>query len=472
MKYNAEHSVKKTKGVLYVYAKWQQLYQEKLKTPQEAAKLIVNGDKIALPTANGTPRVLWQAIAQRIEKGELMDCELTVGMNLNAPYLCTPEIARKINYRGGYLSPYERPLTQQGLIEYLPVRFIDIARVTLERGYNAVTMTAAPMDQNGWFSCALNCSHCYSMTRRALKNGLPMKIFLEVNKNAPTVYGHNHIHISEVAALNEADWELISPPKAEIDPKDVAIASYIAEHIPDGACVQLGIGGLPDAVGKQLTNKKDLGCHTEMIVDAYLDLYKSGALTNRKKTFMEDKMIGTFILGQPELYEFVNQNPGVEIHGIDFCADVNNIAKNDNFMSINAITECDLSGQCISESIGIVPYSGIGGQADFVQGAWQSKGGKAFLGLYSSFIDQSGKAQSKISPVVNGWVGISRWDVQYLATEYGCVYLKGAGMRERVQKIVSIAHPDFRDWLVAEAKRLQLIESSSDVNIKHMRKAI
>ncbi len=452
--------------------KWQQMYQQKLKSPEEAAKLIDNGDKISLPTANGSPRELWQAIAKRIEKGELTDSELTVGLNLNVPFLCTPEIVTQIHYRAGYISPYERPLAQKGLIDPTPFRFMDIPRTLMDRNYNAVTMTASPMDKNGWFSCALNCSHSYSLTRRAIKNGKPMKVFLEVNKNAPHVYGHNHFHISEVTAVNEADWDLIAPPRAEINEKDIAIASYIAEQIPDGACVQLGIGGLPDAVGQQLTNKKDLGCHTEMIVDAYLDLYKSGALTNRKKTFMEDKMVGSIVIGQPEIYDFVNQNPGVEVHGIDFCADPNNIAKNDNFMAINAITECDLAGQCISESIGIVPYSGIGGQADFVQGAWQSKGGKAFLALYSTLTDKAGEQHSKISPVVNGWVGISRWDVQYLATEYGCVYLKGAAMRERVQKMVSIAHPDFRDWLVSEAKRLNLIESTSDVNIKYMRKEI
>ncbi len=455
-----------------MYEKWQQMYKEKLKTPQEAAQLIVNGDKISLPTANGTPRVLWQAIAQRIAQGELVDSELTVGLNLNAPFLCTPEIASQIHYRAGYISPFERPLAQKGIIDPWPVRFFDIPRSMTDSNYNAVTMTASPMDENGWFSCALNCTHSYSLTRQAIKLGKPMKIFLEVNKNAPRVYGHNHFHISEVTAVNEADWDLISLPRAEITQEDVAIAGYIAEQIPDGACVQLGIGGLPDAVGKQLTNKKDLGCHTEMIVDAYLDLYKSGALTNRKKTFMEDKMVGSIVIGQPELYKFVDQNPGIEVHGIDFCADPANIAKHDNFMAINAITECDLGGQCISESMGIVPFSGIGGQADFVQGAWQSKGGKAFLALYSTYTDKKGELHSKISPVVNGWVGITRWDVQYLATEYGCVYIKGASMRERVERIVSIAHPDFRDWLVHEAKRLNLIDSASDINTKQMRKAI
>ncbi len=453
--------------------KWQQLYKEKCMSAAAAAELIENGDRISLPTANGTPRVLWQAIAKRIENNELCDSELTVGLNLNAPDLCKPEIASKIYYRDGYISPFSRPLAQKGIIDPTPFRFFDIPRTCVEdRDYNVVTMTASPMDQHGWFSAALNCSHSYSMTRRQWKRGKPMKVFLEVNENAPTVYGHNHFHISEVTAIVEANWDLIAPPRVEPNEKDIAIASYIAEQIPDGACVQLGIGALPDAVGKQLTHKKDLGCHTEMIVDAYLDLYKAGALTNRKKTFMPHKSVGTIVIGSKDLYEFADRNPGVEVHGIDFCADPSIIAKHDNFMAINAITQCDLGGQCISESMGHTPYSGLGGQADFVQGAWQSKGGKAFLAMYSSFTDKSGNMQSKIAPLVNGWVAISRWDVQYLATEYGCVYIKGTGMRERVQKIISIAHPDFREWLASEAKRLNFIDSTSDINLKGMRKEV
>lgn len=453
--------------------RWQKLYQEKCLDADAAARLIENGDRISLPTANGTPRVLWQAIAKRIENDELRDCELTVGLNLNAPDICKPEIASKVYYRDGYISPLSRPMAQKGIIDPTPFRFFDIPRTLVEdRDYNVVTMTASPMDKHGWFSAALNCSHTYSVTRRRWEKGLPTKVFLEVNENAPTVYGQNHFHITEVTAIVEANWDLIALPRVEPSEKDIAIASYIAEHVPDGACVQLGIGSLPDAVGKQLTNKKDLGCHSEMIVDAYLDLYKAGALTNRKKTFMPHKSVGTIVVGSNELYEFVDNNPGVEVHGIDFCADPSIIARHDNFMAINAITECDLGGQCISESMGIKPYSGIGGQADFVQGAWQSKGGKAFLALYSSYTDKKGELHSKISPVANGWIAISRWDVQYLATEYGCVYVKGTGMRERVKNIVSIAHPDFREWLVYEAKRLNLIDSTTDINIKNMRKVI
>ena len=449
------------------------MYQEKLRTAEESARLIENGDRLVGPTANGTPRMLWHHISERIKSNELPDCEILFGLNLNAPGMCRPETASMCHYVDGYISPVSRPLAQKGIIDPWPTRFSDIPRTLIEvRNTNVATFTVSPMDKHGYFSVGCHASHVYSATRRALRLGKPMKIFVEVNQNYPFTYGSNHLHISEITSIDEADWPLISLPPEEPGEKDIAIASYIAENIPDGACLQLGIGGIPNAVGKQLTAKKDLGCHTEMIVDAYLKLYESGALTNRKKNFMPDRMIGTIVFGSKELYEFVDHNPAVEIHGIDFAVNPSIIALNDNLMTINAIMECDLSGQCISESVGVAPYSGMGGQEDFVQAAWQSKGGKAFLAMYSSYTDKNGAEHSKISPVVSGWVAINRWDVHYLVTEYGCVDLKGATMRERVQKVVSIAHPEFRDWLVSEAKRLSLIDSRSDIDTKNMRKEI
>lgn len=456
-----------------MYERWQKMYAQKRKTPAEVMDLIEDGDRITFPTANGTARVLSHHLAECIKNGEKRGLTLLTGLNLNAPGLCDKEVTDNTKYKAGYISPFERPLAQTADIDPWPVRFFDIPNALANiQDINAVFITVAPMDKHGWFSFALNCSHTYSMLKLRNEQGKPTKIFVEVNKNAPSCYGYNHIHISEVTALIEADWDLITVPPSDPSEQDIAIASYIAEHVPDEATIQLGIGALPNEVGKQLTNRRDLGCHTEMIVDGYLELYKSGALTNKKKTFMPDKMVGSIIFGCKELYEFTDNNPEVEIYGIDFCADPSIIARHDNFIAINAITECDLSGQCISESLGIKPYSGMGGQADFVQGAWQSKGGKAFLALYSSYIDKKGELHSKISSLVSGFVGISRWDVQYLVTEYGCVYLKGASMAERVERIVSIAHPDFREQLVHEAKRLNFINSTSDINIKNMRKTI
>lgn len=452
--------------------KWRQMYLEKLKTPEEAVKFLENGDGISFPTINGTPRFLSKALADRLIKEDgFRDLEFIVGLNLNATDLLKPEVTSKVHYCAGYYSPFERQAASN--LDSLVWRFADDARLMNEvRGTNVVFMTVAPMDENGYFSGALNCSHTYSMFQKRKSVGKPTKVFLEVNKNAPTCYGFNHFHISEVTALVEADWDLIEIPSEEPNEKDLAIGSYVAELIPDGATVQLGIGGIPNAVGRQLAHKKDLGCHSEMIVEAYLDLYKCGALNNSKKNYMPDRFVATLLAGSKELYQWVNLNPSICIYGIDECATPEIVARNDNFMSINSTMECDLSGQCISETKGVAPYSGMGGQADFVEGAWKSKGGKSFLCMYSSYADKEGKLQSKISPVVNGWISISRNDVQHIVTEYGCVYLKGKTMAERVQLMTSIAHPDFREWLVYEAKRLGMIQSVSDVNIKNMRKEI
>lgn len=453
--------------------KWIQMYQDKLKSPEEAVKLIDNGDGISFPTMNGTPRYLSKALADRIERDEVHDLDLIVGLNLNAPDLIKPSVLSKVKYNGGYISPLERAAAQKNLIDYWACRFFDIPRCMDEvRGINVCFMTTSQMDEHGYFSASANCSHTYSLFRRLKMLGKPVKLFIEVNKNAPFCYGYNHFHISEVTALTEGNWDLITLPVEEPDEKDIAIAGYIAEEIPDGATVQLGIGKLPNAVGKQLTNKKDLGCHSEMIVDAYLDLYKSGALNNSKKTYMPGRSVGTLVAGSKELFKWVDKNPSVWIYGIDDCANPDIIAKNDNFMAVNSIMECDLSGQCISESSGILPYSGMGGQADFVEGAWKSKGGKAFLCMYSTYTDKEGKLHSKIKPVVNGWVGVTRNDVQYLVTEYGCVYLKGRSIGERVKLIISIAHPDFREELAYEAKRLGIINPDTDISLKNMRKTI
>jgi acyl-CoA hydrolase len=454
--------------------KWLDMYAQKRKTPEEAALMLEDGDGISVPTLNGHPRLISKATAERIKRDELKNIEFIIGLNLTVPELFSPEVLAKSHYCDGYMgSGAVRAAAKNNQADFLVWRFFENARLMVDvRGTNCVFMTAAPMDEHGYFSCALNCSHTYSLFQKRKKNGLPTKVFLEVNKNAPVCYGYNHFHISEVTALTEADWSLMELPAVPSDENDVAIAHYVAEQVPDGATIQLGIGGLPNAIGKQLASKKDLGCHSEMIVEAYLELYKAGALNNSKKSYMPGRCVATLAAGSRDLYKWIDRNPSIWIFGIDDCADPYVIAQNDNFMAINSVLECDLAGQCMSDSMGYSPYSGTGGQADFIQGAWQSKGGKAFLCLNSTFTDKEGKLQSKIRPTIQGWVGVSRNDVQYLVTEYGCVFLKGSTIRERIQKVVSIAHPEFREWLVGEAVKHGFIRSASDVNLKGMRTVI
>ena len=434
--------------------RWQEMYSKKLALPEEAVKLIKNGDRVVAPLGNGAPRGIGAALTGMIKSGDYKDLHYLCGLNLNCPGLTKPEVTEKFHYEDGYLTPFSRPVVASGIGEYQPMKLSDLPRtIGEERKFNVVICTVSPMDRHGFFSTGIFPDYAFPIA----KQDHPKKIIVEVNDKYPRTYGNNHIHISEVDAVVEFSWDLIPVKPDEPNEKDKAIASLIAEQIPDGACIQLGIGGTPNAVGQLLEDKKDLAVHSEMICDSMMDLYYKGVITSRKKNFMPGKWVATFVLGTQKLYDFVAENPMVEMHPTDFVNNPRIAGLNDNLMSINTVMEVDLGGQCISESIGHAPYSGLGGQEDFLVASWYSKGGKGFLTTYSTYTDKEGKLQSKIVPTVNGFVAVSRWNVQYVVSEYGIAYLKGKTMKARVNEMIGIAHPDFRDWLRSEAKRLHFI---------------
>ncbi len=434
--------------------RWQDMYKGKLKTPQEAVQLINNGDRIVAPLGNGAPRVIGAALGEMIKQGSYPQLRYLCGLNLNCPGLAKPEVTANFHYEDGYLTPFSRSVIADAVGEYQPMKLSDLPRtIGEERDFNVVICTVAPMDQHGFFSTGIFPDYAFPI---AMQDS-PKKIIVEVNDKYPRTYGYNHIHISEVDAIVESSWNLIALPPDQPSEQDKLIAEYIAEQIPDGACLQLGIGGIPNAVGQLLENKCDLAVHSEMICEAMMDLYYKGVITSKKKSFMPGKWVATFVLGSQQLYDFVAENPMIEMHPTDFVNNPRIAGLNDKLMSINTIMEVDLGGQCISESIGYSPYSGLGGQEDFLQASWYSKGGKAFLATYSTYTDKEGKLHSKIVPTVNGFVAISRWNTQYVVTEHGIAYLKGKTMKDRVREMINIAHPDFRDWLKSEAVRLKFI---------------
>ncbi|MDD3895319.1 MAG: acetyl-CoA hydrolase/transferase C-terminal domain-containing protein, partial [Syntrophomonadaceae bacterium] len=287
-----------------------------------------------------------------------------------------------------------------------------------------------------------------------------IKILAEVNSYMPRTHGNNHFHISELAAVVENDLPLFELPDIPLTEQDELIGQYIAERVPDGACLQLGIGGIPNAVGKYLINKKDLGIHSEMLCDTMVDLYEAGVITGTKKKLLPRRWVACFAMGSKRLYDFLADNPMIEMHDSEWVNDPYVIAMNDNVVSINATLEVDLSGQCASEAIGTRQYSGAGGQMDFTEGAWRSNGGLAFLACYSTYKDKSGVMHSSIVPTLRpgSMVTTTRNDVQYVVTEYGVARLKGFNLRQRVNDLVRIAHPDFRDWLMEEAMKLNYIK--------------
>ncbi len=276
---------------------------------------------------------------------------------------------------------------------------------------------------------------------------------LEVNPNVPFTNGNCHVHISQVAALVESSDPILEVGLPKIGPVQEAIGRYVAELIEDGSTLQIGYGGIPDAVVMQLTHKHDLGIHTEMVGDGILTLIESGAVTNKKKNYHPGKILATFALGSKKLYQFMDRNPALEMHPVNFTNDPCLAGQNDKLISINATMQVDFLGQCGSESLGSQPYSGTGGQADFVRAGNRSQGGKSFIVLPST---AKNGTISRIVPTLTPGTAVttSKNDINYVVTEYGVAQLRGKSAKQRTQELIAIAHPDFRQELMDAAKKV------------------
>ena len=317
-------------------------------------------------------------------------------------------------------------------------------------------LQVTPMDKHGYFNFGLNASQLSAAIECA------DTIIVEVNENMPTCYGHEvNIHIDQVDMVVEGDDPLIAEMGAgKISKVDQAVANLIVPEIPDGACLQLGIGGMPNAVGSLIAQSdlKDLGVHTEMYVDAFVDIALAGKITGARKVHDRGLQVYTFAAGTKKLYDYIDENQEMMAAPVDYVNDTRIISDLDNFMSINNAVEVDLFGQVASETAGTRHISGAGGQLDFVLGAYQSKGGKSFICCSSTVKNKDGSISSRIKPTITpgGVVTCTRANVQYLVTEYGMVNLKGTSTWERAEKIISIAHPDFREELIKEAQKLKI----------------
>jgi butyryl-CoA:acetate CoA-transferase len=323
-------------------------------------------------------------------------------------------------------------------------------------------MQVSPMDEHGYFSFGPSASHMAAVCERA------EVILVEVNQNMPRCLGgfQEGIHISQVTNVVEGD----NPPIAELGsgaatPVDEAVAKLIVEEIPNGACLQLGIGGMPNAVGSLIAQSdlKDLGVHTEMYVDAFVDIAKAGKITGAKKSIDKGRQVYAFGAGTKKLYDYLNNNPTCMSAPVDYTNDVRTISALDNFVSINNAVDIDLYGQVNAESAGIKPISGAGGQLDFVLGAYLSKGGKSFICMSSTFKGKDGQLRSRIKPTLDNGsiVTDTRSNTMYVVTEYGMVNLKGLSSWERAEALISIAHPDFRDELIAAAQQQHIWKRSN-----------
>lgn len=443
--------------------RWQEMYKQKLTVPDEAIrKFVRDGDKVISPLGNGLPPALISTLARKIKEDELKDILYIDALNVRCFDIIAPDIQSKLTCGTSYATPVNRWAINQGITDFVPMRFSDSSRLIVEEDvslygrqtpYHRINVSmhcVSPMDEHGFFSAGTNPDHSYA----AATQKYPHKVLLEVNKYMPRTYGNNHFHISEVDAVVENDLPLFCLPEIPVTKEDEAIAQNIIEHIPDGACIQLGIGGIPNAVARFLVDKKDLSVHSEMLCDSYVDLYEQGVITSRKKTFMPNKWVATFVFGSQRLYDFIDENPLIYMCGTDMVNNPRIASLNDNLMAINTTIEVDLTGQCASESMAYRQYTGLGGQLDFVKASAMSKGGKSFICTYSTYTDKEGNLRSKIVPVLNNVVSVGRADIEYVVTEYGIANLRGCNLSTRMKKLIAIAHPDFREWLKFEARKL------------------
>lgn len=424
------------------------LYKEKLTTPEQAAAIVKSGDHLCFPICAGEPTMFVRALAAR--KHDLKGVVVNQQHHLCPDYL-TEDSVPHIRVNSWFTSGVSRKAVQNCWADFVPNYFHEVPKLLDEYWPIDVAGTVvSPMDEHGYFTCSLSVAYTMLAVQKA------KKVVVQVNPSAPRTYGNCHIHVSEVDCIIECDEPLIELNPPPISDVEEAIGNYIAELIEDGSTLQLGIGGIPNAVCKALLNKKDLGIHTEMMTDGMVDLILSGAVNNSRKNTHRGKTIGTFALGTKRLYDFMNKNPTIEMHPVDYTNNPYNIGKNDKVVSINATVEVDLLGQCCSESVGHVQWSGTGGQADFVRGANISRDGKSFITTAATA--KKGTISSIVPTLQAGAVvTTSKNDVDYVVTEFGVAKLRGQTARQRALNLIEIAHPDFRDQLRTEARRMNRI---------------
>jgi acyl-CoA hydrolase len=354
---------------------------------------------------------------------------------------------------GWFYTPVLRKAHKHGNIAYIPNNLHSAGKKRLDYKKVDIFITAAtPPDKHGFVSLSLSNIYEKEILEQA------DIVVLEVNDKFPVTYGDMEVNVQDVDYLVKTDYEPPMIPNLEPNEKDIKIGNFIADYINDGDCIQLGIGGVPNAVSKQLFNKKDLGIHTEMFTSGMVDLMKAGVINGKKKTLHKGKVVCCFALGTKEMYEYIDHNPAVMILKGEYVNNPSIIKLNDNQISINSTIEVDLTGQCCSESLGTRLFSGTGGQADTAIGAVDSKNGKSFISLYSTAMVRNKETgiKEEVSKIVTtlkagAGVSLSRNDVDYVVTEYGAVCLRGTNIRERVKLLISIAHPKFREQLMKEA---------------------
>ncbi len=442
---------------------YQALYQQKLTTPEKAVKIVNSGDWVDYGWCTNHPVALDRALAAR--KDELTDVKVRGGVTMWMPEIAKADDAGDhFTWNSWHCSGVDRKIIGKGMGFFAPMRYSELPRFYRENvSVDVAMIQVTPMDSHGNFSYALAASHLADMLDKA------RVIIVEVNRNMPWVYGLTgcEINIADVDYVVEGDNPAVAQLGGGGEPTDVdrAVAKLIVEQIPNGACLQLGIGGMPNTVGSMIAQSdlKDLGVHTEMYVDGFVDMAMAGKLTGRNKALDKGRQVYAFAAGTQKLYDYVNRNPAVMAAPVDYTNDVRVLAQLDNFISINNAIDMDLFGQINAESAGLKHISGTGGQLDFVMGAYLSKGGKSFICMSSTVTGKDGAVKSRIVPTLTpGSIATDpRSCVQYIVTEHGMINLKGLSTWERAEAIISIADPQFREQLIQDAQKMGIWRRSN-----------
>jgi butyryl-CoA:acetate CoA-transferase len=444
------------------FMKYTSQYKSKLTSSERAVTCIKNGDWVDYGFCSTHPIALDKALAAR--KDTLKDVKCRGGLELWRPEILNIPVSESpFTWTSSHVTGV-RDLMSSGNVYYLPIRYSELPRYFREnvKSVDVAMLQVCPMDKHGYFNFGPTCSHIMAMLERA------HTIILEINEKLPRCHGghENCIHISRVHKIVEGD----NTSLAELTPAkpgqfDEAIAKLVMEEIPDNACLQLGIGGMPAAVGKKLTTSglKDFSVNTEMYVDAFVDLAEVGKISGKFKSVDRYRQTYTFAAGSKKLYEYLDDNPEMMIAPVNYVNDVALMASIDNMITINGAVEVDLFGQVNAESVGTRHISGAGGQLDFVIGAYRSKGGKSFICMPSTYTTKDGQIKSRLVPTMSpgSIVTDSRTTPQYLVTEYGKVNIKGLNTWERAEAVISIAHPDFREELIAQADKMHIWKRSN-----------
>lgn len=427
--------------------KWHEYYDQRLKTAPEAVKAIKSGDRVVHAHACGEPKCLVEAMVDRSD--ELENVEIVHMVAMGSARYCLPEYSKSFRHNSLFVGATSRKAVNDGRGDYTPCFFSEIPRLFRDEilPVDVALITVSPPDKLGFVCLGISVDY----TKQAALSA--KTVIASVNPNMPRIGGDSCLHVRDIDYFVPTGESLIelSPPK--LGETEKAIGGHVASLIKDGDCLQLGIGALPDAVLSFLTEKNDLAIHSEMISDGVMNMVNSGVITCRKKNFLPGKIVITFAMGTNVFYEWLNENTMIEAYPVEFVNDPFRIAQNDNMVSINSALAVDTQGQVAATALGPMQYSGVGGQVDFVRGASRSKGGRSIIAMPST---AARGTQSRIVACFQPGQSVttSRYDVDYVATEFGVAALRGKTLRQRCEALIEIAHPDFRDQLRGDCGKL------------------